>query len=98
MPEADGFKWGEKTSSYWWIKTKIPVLITKDNQNLNYDGTFLFILGTYYCKKKNKNEILYVSRFILMDFFLAKIICITFSKKNYMFKITCTVKWHSKLF
>ena len=43
MPEADGFKWGEKTSSYWWIKTKIPVLITKDNQNLNYDGTFLFI-------------------------------------------------------
>ena len=54
MPEADGFKWEEKTSSYWWIKTKIPVLITKDNQNLNYDGTFLFILGTYYCKKKTK--------------------------------------------
>ena len=58
MPEGDGFKWGEKTSSYWWIETKIPVLIiTKDNQNLNYNGTFLFILSTYYCKKKRKKKI-----------------------------------------
>ena len=47
MPEGDGFKWGEKTSSYWWIKKKIPVLITKDNQNLNYDGIFLFIYTQY---------------------------------------------------